>query len=345
MAQQPPSSFARRSLLGGAAALVGGSVLGATHAGTAAAHKPSPVTRPRKLAEGDVVMVVSPGGATNATAVNKGVALLESWGLEVRLSKHALDKFGYLSAPDADRLADLNEALADPDVRAVMSTRGGYGTQRIIDEVEFPASDPKLIIGYSDITALHLAVYNRAATASLHSPMAAWSSNNTEETAKALRGALTTTEPVVLTRDASEPTAAVEVAGTASGTLLGGNLSMLVSEPESRNGIDLDDAILFIEDVGESPYRVDRMLTELLRAGTLNNVAGVAIGQFTDSTGNPGDWTIAETLRDRLTPLGVPVIGGLRVGHGADPRVMPLGVPAELDTKAGTLTVEAAVSD
>ncbi|ADD43057.1 S66 peptidase family protein [Stackebrandtia nassauensis] len=344
MTQQPPSSFARRSLLGGAAALVGGSVLGVSTSGTAAAHKPT-IVRPRKLSEGDVVMLVSPGGSPNATSVDKGIALLESWGLTVRVAEHALDKFGYLSAPDADRLADLNAALADPEVRAVMATRGGYGTQRIIDEVEFPDADPKLIIGYSDITALHLAAYKRADTASLHAPMAAWNSNNTAETEKALRGALFTTDPVVLTRDPAEPTAGVEVAGTASGILLGGNLSMLCSEPENRNGLDLDDAILFIEDVGESPYRVDRLLTELLRAGTLKHVAGVAIGQFTDSTGNPGDWTVAEVLRDRLTPLGVPVIGGLRIGHGADPRVMPLGVPAELDTKAGTLTVEAAVAD
>lgn len=291
-------------------------------------------------------MIVSPAGPTEAESVQEGVALLESWGLRAKLSEHALETYGYLSAPDNERLADLNAAIADPEVRAVMATRGGYGVQRIIDDVDFEAlsADPKLVIGYSDITALHLAVQNRAGMASLHAPMAAWSSYNTKKTERALRNALTTTEPVVLERRPNDLTGGVEVPGKATGTLVGGNLTLLTTEPESGNLPDFDGAILFIEDVGESPYSLDRMLTMLIRTGRLEGLAGVAIGQFTGAEGDPGEWTLPEVLVDRLTPLGVPVLGGLPIGHDKNPRVMPLGVRAELDTSAGTLTVESAVA-
>lgn len=340
---QAPNGITRRRLLTGTAAAAGGAALAAAPTTADAADTATTAAKPPRLSEGDLVMLVSPGGPPNADAVDTGIALLESWGLRVTVSEHALDSFGYLSAPDADRLADLNAALADPEVRAVMTTRGGYGTQRIIDDAVFPASDPKLLIGYSDITALHLAAYVRAGWASLHSPMAAWASdNNTPETEAALRAALMTTDPVVLERDPAEPTSQVVVAGTAEGVLLGGNLSLLAAEPESLNAPDLAGAILFIEDVNEAPYRVDGMVTKLLRAGALDEVAGIAVGQFVNSTGS--GWTLPEVLLDRLGDLGVPVLGGLKIGHGADPRVMPIGVAAALDADAGTLTIEAAVS-
>lgn len=346
MRQDPRTALSRRALIGAVAA---GAVVAAAQAAPARAEK-SECVKPAKLVPGDLVVVPAPGGPTTAAAVAKGIAILEGWGLRVELTEHALGKYGWLSAPDADRLADLQYALDHPEAKALMTARGGYGTTRIIDDVDFSGLEdhPKLIVGYSDITALHLAVQHHTGLASLHSPMVAWSSNNTAATAESLRTALMTTDPVVLQRDPLESTAAVVVPGTATGPLYGGNLSLLDAEPDDNNLPDLDGAILFIEDTDESRYKIDGMLTRFTRAGHFDGLAGIAVGQFTPYEHDEyteGEWTMQETLMDRLGGLGIPVLGGLKVGHGLDPRVMPLGTEAVLDTDAGTLTIEAAVTD
>ncbi|HIV58273.1 MAG TPA: LD-carboxypeptidase [Candidatus Stackebrandtia faecavium] len=323
----------------GASLTAGASAASAGHAD--APIEPGPVSKPPVLAEGDTVAVVSPAGPTVEADVNVGVDLLRSWGLNVELADHALDSFGYLAAPDKHRLADLNAALNAPGVKAVMATRGGYGSQRIVEQVVF-AETPKLLIGYSDITTLHLASH-KAGVASLHSPMAAWDAdNNTAATEKALRDAIMTTNPVIVERDPDIPTSQVKVGGTATGPLIGGNLTMLSTEPIDRNFPDLSGAILFIEEINEAPYLVDQMLTQLLRAGALDEVAAIALGQFLGEASDDG-WDLPEVLAERLAGLEVPILGGLPVGHGQDPRVLPLGVEAELDATAGTLTVESAV--
>ncbi len=338
--------LSRRTLIGGVAA---GAAIAATTAAAASAETTGR-GRLKKLVPGDLVVVPAPGGPSTAAAVAKGIAILEGWGLRVELTEHALDTFGYLSAPDADRLADLNYALAHPEAKALMTVRGGYGTTRITDDADIEALDdhPKLIIGYSDITALHLAVAERTGLPTLHSPMMAWSSNNTDATAESLRKAVMTAEPVVLKQDATVPTHEVVVAGKATGKLIGGNLSLMAAEPDESHWPDLDGAILFVEEVDEARYRVDNMLTRLLRAGHFANLAGIAVGQFEPDPNDEyteGEWTMNEVLMDRLGDLGVPVLGGLKVGHGLDPRVLPLGTQAILDTEAGTLTVGAAVKN
>lgn len=339
-------SLSRRALIGGVAA---GAVAAAAAASPAAAENRGG-DKPQKLVPGDLVVVPAPGGPSNATAVGRGIAILESWGLRVELTEHALDTFGYLSAPDADRLADLNYALAHPEAKALMTVRGGYGTTRIIDDADLDALEdhPKLIIGYSDITALHFAVAEQTGIPTLHSPMMAWSSNNTAETAESLRKAIMTTDPVVLKQDDTVSTSGVVVPGKASGKLLGGNLSLMAAEPDESNWPDMDGAILLIEEVEEARYRVDNMLTRIIRAGHFDGLAAVAVGQFVPhplDQYKPGEWTMNEVLMDRLGSLGVPVLGGLKVGHDVDPRVVPLGTEAVLDTGAGTLTVEAAVCE
>jgi muramoyltetrapeptide carboxypeptidase len=307
--------------------------------------------RPSALQPGDLVVVLSPAGPALPDRVAAGVELLRSWGLRPVPAPHAFDRHGYLAGSDAERLADLNAAFADPEVRGIVVTRGGYGMQRIVDYLDVHAvrRSPKPVVGFSDITALHLALWRSARLASVYGPGAAWSYERTgEESARSLCQALMTAEPVIIKQQPSSLTApasrlgAQGLPGIATGALLGGNLTLLASSVGTHDFPDLTGAILLIEDVDEAPYRVDRMLTQLRRAGVLAGLAGVAVGQFVNCTDR---WStdVADVIGERLGDLGVPVLGGLPIGHGTDQLAVPLGVPATLDVAGATLTVSAAV--
>jgi muramoyltetrapeptide carboxypeptidase len=301
------------------------------------------------LRPGDAVMLVSPAGPLRPDRVARGIELFTGWGLRVLAAPHAYDRTGYLAGPDRDRLADLNLALRDPQVRAVVCTRGGYGSQRIVDGIDLAAvrADPKLVVGFSDITAVQLALWRGARLATVHGPGAAWLDQRTGPgAAEGLRRVLTTTEPVLVHARDGEETSPVRLPGRSTGpvagTLLGGNLSLLTASIGTPDAPDLTGAILLLEEVAEAPYKVDRMLTHLHRSGALAGVAGIAVGQFTDCA---DDWpvSIVDVLVERLAPVGVPVLGGLPFGHGQDQISVPVGVPARLDLTAGTLLVDPAV--
>jgi muramoyltetrapeptide carboxypeptidase len=297
--------------------------------------------RPAVLRPGDTVLLVSPSGPARPEAVAVGMELLAAWGLRPVPAPHAYARTGFLAGSDDQRLADLNAGFADPTVRAIVCTRGGYGAQRVVDGIDMAAvrRDPKLVVGFSDVTALQLALWRGARLATVHGPGAAWRPRRTPPvSAESLRTALMTTDEVVVGRDPTVPTAAVLVPGTAHGTLLGGNLCLLAASIGTPDLPDLRGAVLLIEDVGEPPYKVDRMLTHLHRSGALAGLAGVAVGQFTGCA-DAGPVTVVEVLAERLGALGVPVLGGLPVGHGTGQLTVPLGVPATLDATAGTLTV------
>jgi muramoyltetrapeptide carboxypeptidase len=299
-----------------------------------------PVLRP-----GDAVAVVSPSGPARPELVEAGVELLRSWGLRPRVAPHADAHRGYLAGADAQRAADVNAALADPEVRAIICTRGGYGSQRIAEVIDITTArrDPKPVVGFSDVTALQLALWRGARLACLYGPGAAWRGERTGAlSAQSLRDALMTTAPVLIKRDESIVTASVTVPGSATGRLLGGNLCMLAASLGTPDAPDTAGAILLLEDVDEPPYKVDRMLTQLRRAGALADLAGVAVGQFT-RCGDDASSGVPEVLADRLGDLGVPVLGGLPVGHGTGQLTVPVGVPATLDTTAGLLMVSPAL--
>jgi muramoyltetrapeptide carboxypeptidase len=289
------------------------------------------------LKVGDAVMLVSPSGPTVPERVVRGVELLSSWGLDVRVGRHVFDRDGYLAGHDEDRLRDLNDAFADPGVRAVVCTRGGFGAQRIVDRVRLGA--PKPLVGFSDVTALQLALWRRGRWPSVHGPGAAWFDDRLPtESAASLREALFTSGPLRSYTTRNEETSAVSVPGPpVSGVLLGGNLSMLASTVGTVDMPDFSGKILLLEDVGEAPYRVDRMLTHLRRAGAFDGVAGIAVGQFTSCVGT-GPTTVVDVLREHLGALGVPVLGGLRIGHGVGQETVVLGAPAVLDVNVGCLT-------
>ncbi|MFC8618814.1 LD-carboxypeptidase [Micromonospora purpureochromogenes] len=301
--------------------------------------------RPPVLRPGDTVMLVSPSGPTRPERVARGVELLTGWGLRPVLAPNAYARRGYLAGDDALRAADLNAAFADPEVRGVICTRGGYGAQRVVDLIDMAAvrRDPKVVAGFSDITALQFALWRGARLAGVHGPGAAWLDERTPlRSAESLHAALMTTEPVTVAATPDEETFPVRVPGRAVGPLLGGNLCLITASIGTPDMPDLTGAVLLIEEVQEPPYKVDRMLTHLRRAGVLDGVAGVAVGQFTECA-DGWDTTVTDVLTECLGDLGVPVLGGLPVGHGVGQLTVPVGTRATLDADAGTLTVSPAV--
>ncbi|WP_262282312.1 LD-carboxypeptidase [Micromonospora sp. MA102] len=301
--------------------------------------------RPPVLRPGDQVMLVSPSGPTRPERVARGIELLTGWGLRPVPAPHAYARQGYLAGADELRAADLNTAFADPEIRGVICTRGGYGAQRVVDLIDMAAvrHDPKVVAGFSDITALQLALWRGARLAGVHGPGAAWRDERTSlRSAESLHAALMTTEPVTIEAVKEEETYAVRVPGRAEGRLLGGNLCLITASIGTPDMPDLTGAVLLVEEVEEPPYKVDRMLTHLRRCGALDGIAGVAVGQFTDCA-DGWDTTITDVLTERLGDLGVPILGGLPIGHGPDQLTVPVGTPAILDATTGTLTVTPAV--
>jgi muramoyltetrapeptide carboxypeptidase len=348
-------ALTRRGVLRAGAMAVGGAATGvALGAGTAHAAPATdlhgfPAVRPPALQAGDRVRIVAPARPGDVRLV-RGIEILESFGLVVELGEHVYDKYGYLAGTDANRLADLNAAFRDPGVRCVYGARGGYGTQRIVDglDIEAVRRDPKVFIAFSDLTSLHGKLWRGARLVTFYGPLATWTDSRTgPESVESVRKALMTTDPIVITRDPAEPSSAVNIPGNATGKatgpLLGGNLTMVETGLGTGDFPELDGAIFLFEDTGEPPYSYDRMLTQLRRSGALKRIAGVAIGQFDNAAGLPGEWTAAQAVTDRLQDLGVPVLGGLRIGHGKGQLTVPLGARATIDTTAGTLTVEPGV--
>lgn len=304
------------------------------------------LARPAALQPGDRVRIVSPASPPGRDSIALGCELLRSWGLEVEVAPHVFDEHaGFLAGTDDDRLADLNDALSDPAIRAVFASRGGKGAYRIVDRVNYRAirADPKLLVGFSEVTILHLAILQRAEVPGLHGPFASWDSARCgPASAELLRRALMTAEPVSIHTDPSEATASLTTAGTASGALIGGNLDMIRTAHGSFLP-DLTGAILLIEDpVNGELGRVDRSLHQLRNAGALDRLAGVAVGQFGDVESGTDRWTIADLLGDLLRRLSVPVLGGLPLGHGPDPATVPIGTTATIDADVGTLVVDPA---
>ncbi|GAA3486591.1 LD-carboxypeptidase [Streptomyces cremeus] len=307
------------------------------------------LSRPARLRPGARVAIVSPSGPVPAERLDAGLDVLRGWDLDPVVLPHVLDRhpeFGHLAGDDADRARDLTEAWCDPAVAAVMCARGGYGAQRMVDLVDWAAmreataayGRPKPFIGYSDITALHEAFATRMGVATLHGPMTATVAFAKDgPTQDSLRATLFEPESV---RVLGLPTARTLVPGRAAGVTLGGCVSLLAAElgtpharPSARGGL------LAVEDTGEEAYRLDRLLTQLLRSGWLDGIAGIALGSWAGC--GPYESEIRPVLLDRLGALGVPVVEELGFGHAATALTVPLGVPAVLDADAGTLTLDA----
>lgn len=290
---------------------------------------------PPPLRPGDLVAVVAPSGPVAEERLAAGMAVLESWGLRVRPAPHVRDRherLPYLAGDDAMRAADLVGAWRDQSVAAVWAARGGYGVQRMVDGLDFArmrAAGQKVFVGFSDVTALHARIGRELGLVTLHGPnVTSLGSLADGPAGNALRALLF---------DGPSPGLRLLTGrgqgGVAEGRLVGGNLSLLAADVgvEPPPG---DPAVAVLEDVHEPGYRVDRMLTQLLRGGWFASVTGVVVGDFADPSGR-----VAATLTDRLGGLDVPLLLDASVGHVPANVALPLGADVRLDAAAGTLSL------
>lgn len=294
---------------------------------------------PTALRAGDRIAIVSPSSPPFAERLEHGLLTLEAWGFEPVVMPNAREVHGHLAGVDDARADDLETAFADPAVRAVFVGRGGYGSARLVDRLDWSvvAADPKPLLGFSDVTSLLCAAWVRIGLVTFHGPFVGGFPRVDEEARAHLLRLLCETDP-----PGRLPGRARTVrGGTAEGTLLGGNLATLCSLVGTADEPVLDGAILLVEDVNEAPYRLDRMFTQLRRAGVLDSVAGVVVGALRGCeppTDRPSA-SAAQVVDDRLGMLGVPVVQGLDVGHTDRQFAVPFGVRARLDADEGALTV------
>lgn len=314
--------------------------------------------KPRALREGDSVGLITPATyVSDPDQLQSAERTLRYFGLVPKFGRNVRKRTGYLGGSIAERISDLHEMFADPEIKAVFCIRGGYGSGQLLDKVDYDLirRNPKIFLGYSDITALHLAIFKRTGLVTFHGPVVL--SRYTEYTQQAFRRAVFTAKPMgALTnpREVNElrPQHSLRTirSGEASGRLVGGNLSLIAMTMGTPFEIDTENRILFLEDVGEEPYRIDRMLTNLRLAGKLHRAAGIVFGECTECTprdfrpGFQSTFSLGEVLDNVLGDLPIPILSGLTIGHTTDQLTLPLGVSATLDAGRGELTIkEAAV--
>ena len=319
---------------------------------------PSPrgPVKPPRLKAGDTVGLVIPSSAQwDPTSVEILLESLTALGLKGKLGKHVFDRRGYFAGRDEDRASDLNAMFADPEVDAIHCIRGGWGAARLLPLLDWAtiAKSPKILVGYSDITALLLALHAKTGLVTFHGPngSSAWNTFNLDWMKRVLwNGEAATFANLKETDDTLVPVknrTRTITPGKARGRLLGGNLTVLTTIIGSGYLPDFKDCILFVEDVEEAPYSLDRMFTQLKLAGILGQAKGVVWGTCDKCTPGEGfgSLTIPDILDDHVKPLGVPAFSGAMIGHVDRQFTLPLGVQVELDADAGTITMlESAVT-
>ena len=309
--------------------------------------------KPKPLKKGQTIGLIAP--ASNAwedIEIHFAIDIVKSLGFKVKTGEHLFDRKAYLAGEDLARARDLNKMFADDEVDGIMVLRGGYGTPRILPYVDYDliAKNPKVIVGYSDITALLTAIHKKTGLITFHGPIA--KQNYTPYTLAEFKKVLM--EPSDKTEigtpppfESGEGQAELRnrlrriVPGKVRGPLIGGNLSLMTKLMGTPYEPDFNNRILILEEVGEEPYRVDGMLTHLWLTGKLHKLAGVALGKFTDCRpSKPGpSRSLEEIFEERFQQMGIPTLRGIMVGHVSNQTTFPLGVEAELDVDAGTLTL------
>jgi len=313
-----------------------------------------PMLEPPRLKPGDTIMFVAPAGDLDKKKMMVAKGRLEARGYQVKMRDDLFAEEGYLAGSDQRRAEELMQAFNDPEVQAVFPGTGGYGTMRILDQLDYEVirAKPKILIGFSDITGLHLAINRHARVITYHTPSPMWGLGNDEGLTpfserwywQALEGGAMA-EGYVIETPAEVPQPVALGKGVSRGRLTGGNLSLIAALEGTAYAIDTRDAILLLEDTREAPYRIDRMLRQLQLNGKLANLRGAVLGQFTkdydreDKMTEDPRYLTNGVLRQYFEPLGVPVLMNFPVGHHKMNASLPLGGQVEIDADAATLRV------
>jgi muramoyltetrapeptide carboxypeptidase len=312
---------------------------------------------PPALKKGSTIGITAPASGVDNGELQEGISLLKANGFNIVIGNTITRKYGYLSAPDAERASEFMEFIERKDIDCILCARGGYGVMRILPMLDFSMiqQNPKIIIGYSDITALLVAINRLSNLVTFHGPVA--SSTFDPFTVDYFNKTLCSNQ--LIQQDAiSKDNVASSFApitysdskiitinsGVARGTLTGGNLSMIVSTLGTPYEIDTKNALLFLEDIAEEPYKIDRMLTQLWLAGKLQQCTGIVLGQFKNCeaqriTGFEVSFSLIQVLESRIKSLGIPAVYGLPIGHVKSKMTLPLGVNAELNSVDKTFTI------
>lgn len=302
---------------------------------------------PERLYNGDTIGVIAPASPTDMERLKRAIPFFEKMGLHIKLGKHIDEVHGYLAGTDEQRLADFHDMIADKSVKAIIFARGGYGTGRIAKAIDYELikQNPKIIWGYSDITYLHTTIRQATGLVTFHGPMLA--SDIADADFDALSASLFQQlfKPAKLFYTDDISLLQVLVPGEATGTLVGGNLSLMVSTLGTAYEIDTRGKLLLLEDIGEEPYRVDAMLNQLKLAGKLTDAAGIIVGDFAEAEPKKEkpSLSLEQVFHDYFTDLKCPVMSGFKIGHCLPHFSVPLGTAAVLSTAKKSLTIEAGV--
>jgi muramoyltetrapeptide carboxypeptidase len=292
------------------------------------------IIRPQILKRGDTIGIVAPASPFKKAAFDVGIKLINEMGFNTRIHPWVYQSDRYLAGADDHRAAQFNAMMADDSVQAVLCARGGYGAMRILDRLDYDAigRNPKPLIGFSDITALHQVIQLKTGLVTFHGPMVTTLAKLTGQGRQSWQDALTGK------RDFSTLFSDLRMlkSGTAQGMLVGGNLATLCHMVGTPYGADYAGAILMIEDIGEAPYRVDRMLTQMKLAGVLDGMVGLVVGGFEDC-GRFDE--IDEIVLERFADMDIPIVSGAPFGHGRENTIVPLGVPARIDADQTTVSL------
>jgi muramoyltetrapeptide carboxypeptidase len=303
---------------------------------------------PKALKKGDTIGVIAPASPPNMKRLEKAIPFFTNLGLHVKLGKNIEKVHGYLAGTDEERLSDFHDMIRDDDVKAIIFARGGYGTGRFVDSIDYDLikKHPKIIWGYSDITYLHTAIRQQTGLVTFHGPMLASDIADPDFDDISATSFLQLFEPTALQYNESIAPLDVLVEGEGTGSLVGGNLALITSTLGTTYELDTKGKILLLEDIDEQPYRIDSMLNQLKLAGKLEQAAGIVVGDFANAEPkSEPSLTLEEVFRHYLGDLTCPVMTGFKIGHCFPHFAVPLGVSATLYTTDKTLSIAPGVTN
>jgi len=340
-------TFVTKSSLMGASACLGSLLLSQP---MSAAYPKSNMIKPKALSTGATIGLITPSSNIARVNFDKTLKNMEQLGFKVKYTDNMRVKKGFLAGTDQQRLDDLHLMFEDDEVEGIICARGGYGGSRLLADIDYDVirNNPKVFVGYSDITALHMGIFTQTGLVTFHGPNG--DSDYSPFTLQQFKSLLMETgqtynyssQDPLLGEEYLQKAVTIQ-GGKTQGELVGGNLTLISTLMGTPYQLDFTDKIVFLEDIGEAPYRIDRMFTQLLLNGSIQKAKGLALGTFTDCEFEakdpdfPDSLSLKEVVIDRLGDLGIPLVLGLPFGHIADNAIMPYGITAELDADEQTL--------